>query len=154
MTFDPERADIRFGCGLSPQIAPPGSVAEMLERLGAPDQAARQFPIPSFDAFRPHAIKFAEARSAFYHPKSDAARKKAERPFKARRRYMRQESYRWFGHTMLRRALGPDPMRERLTSFWADHFTTEGRDAPLTETEKDWLSDQSFGSGSLFEITR
>ena len=42
----------------------------------------------------------------------------------------------------------------QVTVYEDVEATIEGRDTPLTETEKDWLNDQSFGSGSLFEITR
>ena len=48
MRFDPERAAIRFGCGLSARHAPPSDVAGMLTRLQGQDHAAEMFPIPGF----------------------------------------------------------------------------------------------------------
>ena len=40
MPFDPERAELRFGCGLAPNLAPPASVGDMMARLTGPDIAA------------------------------------------------------------------------------------------------------------------
>ncbi len=127
--FDPERAEIRFGCGLSPQIAPVASVPDMLARLTGPDTAAKRFPIPSFEDLRPTALKFVETRKAYFHPKSEADRAAAKEQYRSEVRAMRRQSFRWFGQTLLRRAHGEDAMRERLTAFWADHFTAQGRDA-------------------------
>ena len=44
--FDPIIAEIRFGMGLSPRIAPPVSQDAMLARLRGPDDAAARFVIP------------------------------------------------------------------------------------------------------------
>ena len=129
MTFDPIRADIRFGCGLSPRLAPPGSVEDMLARLIAPDQAAARFPIPAFGSLWPEAQALRVSVREYRRTTSDAARKAAKKRVQAKRRLMRAGAARWFGHTLLRRALGPDPLRERLTAFWADHFTAVGRTA-------------------------
>ena len=127
--FDAERAEIRFGCGLSPQIAPVESVAEMLARLRGPDEAAQAFPIPPFESIYPLAMKFIEARSQFYHPQSESDRRHGKTRFTTRRREMRHDNIRWVGQLFLRRARGRDGMRERLTAFWADHFTAVGRNS-------------------------
>ena len=126
--FDPERAEIRFGCGLSPRIAPAGSVPEMLARLKGSDTAAARFAIPSLDQFRPEALKFARLRRAYFFAEIPDEKAEARVAFRAGSRVMRHHSYRWFGQMILRRALGQDSMRERLAAFWADHFTAQGRD--------------------------
>ena len=126
--FDPEHAEIRFGCGLSPRIAPVASVPDMLARLKGPDTAARRFDIPSLEAFRPDALKFKALQDAFYFTKNPAEKAEAKKAFQAGSKVMRHQAYRWFGQMLLRRALGEDGMRERLMAFWADHFTAQGRD--------------------------
>lgn len=126
--FDPERAEIRFGCGLSPRIAPVASVPDMLARLKGPDTAADRFDIPSLEEFRPEALKFKELQNAFYFTKNAAEKSEAQKAFRAGSKVMRHQAYRWFGQMILRRALGEDGMRERLMAFWADHFTAQGRD--------------------------
>ncbi|MEO3416575.1 DUF1800 domain-containing protein [Roseovarius sp. CAU 1744] len=126
--FDSERAEIRFGCGLSPRIAPAGSVPKMLARLKGPDTAAARFAIPSLDQFRPEALKFARLRRAYFFADNPDEKAEARVEFRAGSRVMRHHAYRWFGQMILRRALGQDSMRERLAAFWADHFTAQGRD--------------------------
>ena len=127
--FDPERAEIRFGCGLSPRVPPVPSVPDMLARLKGPDSAARRFDIPTLEAFRPEALKFKALQRAFRIAETAAEKAEAKKAFRAGSKVMRHHAYRWFGQMILRRALGEDGMRERLTAFWADHFTAQGRDA-------------------------
>lgn len=126
--FDPERAEIRFGCGLSPRHAPVGSVSEMLAGLQGPDQAARRFEIPRLSSIRAQSLKFADDRDAYFHAENKEARLVAKKRYKVHTRAMRQASIGWFGQTILRRVHGTDGFRERLTAFWADHFTAVGRD--------------------------
>lgn len=128
MAFDSERAEIRFGCGLSPRIAPPTSVGDMLARLKGPDTAAERFQIPTLESLLPQTRRFAAVRKVYFHPKNEAERASSKKKFKEQSRVMRQQGLKFFGNTVLRRALGTDAMRERLTSFWADHFTAVGRD--------------------------
>ena len=49
--FDPELAEIRFGCGLSPRIAPVADPQAVLDGLMAPDAMLDAFPIESFPTF-------------------------------------------------------------------------------------------------------
>ena len=51
MGFDPELAEMRFGAGLSPRVAPPRDVAAMLGGLSAPDAMLERFPIEPFSEF-------------------------------------------------------------------------------------------------------
>jgi len=124
--FDPRLAEIRFGCGLSPRLAPPGSAAEMLARLTGPDDAAAAYPIARFSTIQPQLHALQRARRARRKAKTDAARRAAEDHYKDLRRTLRTDAARWTGHTFLRRALTRDALRERLTAFWADHFTARG----------------------------
>lgn len=52
MRFDPQLAEIRFGCGLSPTVAPPSSIDAMLAALHGPDTIAERFPIETFESFQ------------------------------------------------------------------------------------------------------
>lgn len=127
LAFDPELADIRFGCGLSPIIAPPVSVAEMIGRLRGPDVMAARYPIENFEAFgarmkESHRLRVIQ-RNNRGKPKGEAARKERN----VLKGTTRQDQIRWLADTMLRRAHTPDGLRERLVYFWADHFTAQGK---------------------------
>ena len=56
MVFDPELAEVRFGYGLSPVVARPASLSQMLATFRGPDAAATQFPIPGFADQLPHLL--------------------------------------------------------------------------------------------------
>ncbi len=127
MQFDPERAEIRFGCGLSPQVSPAPSVAAMIERLTGPDQAAQRFVIPGYDMLRPRIVSYNKLNRARRSMKSAETKTQAADDLKALRRGLAKEEVKWFGQSLLRRALTKDGFRERLTAFWADHFTAVGR---------------------------
>jgi len=124
--FDPERAEKRFGCGLAPGIAGPASAAEIMERLRAPDEAAAAFPIPTFSQVLPRLRGLQLARQARRTTATDTARAETLESYRALRKALRLDATRWGGHVLLRRALTRDGLRERLTAFWADHFTARG----------------------------
>ena len=124
--FDPERAEKRFGCGLARGIAGPSSAAAMMERLRAPDEAGAAFPIQTFSQVLPRLRDLQLARQARRTATTDAARDEALESYRALRSTLRQDAARWGGHVLLRRALTRDGLRERLTAFWADHFTSRG----------------------------
>lgn len=126
MRFDPQRAEMRFGCGLAPGIAPPGSASAMITRLRGPDEAAARFAIPGFAEFLPDLRALQNARRQMRKATTDGARAEAIDRYKDLRRAMRAQSATWTGHYFLRRALTRDGLRERLTAFWADHFTARG----------------------------
>lgn len=127
MGFDPERAEIRFGCGLSPEIASVRSVDDMLARLSGPDTAAQRFVIPDFDTFKPRIVNFRKKNRARRAAKTDEARQVAADEIKQLRRGGARDALDWLGQSLLRRALTEDGLRERLVAFWADHFTATGR---------------------------
>ncbi|MEQ9242195.1 DUF1800 domain-containing protein [Roseovarius indicus] len=131
MSFDPERAAIRFGCGLSPRIAPPTSVEDMLSRLSGPDHAAKAFPVPDYQTSVAHHFDLRDARKAKRRAKTDAERNKANKAIRQVRQGFHREAGHWFANVMLRRALSEDAFRERLTAFWADHFTALHRGGPM-----------------------
>ncbi|MBE1284241.1 MAG: DUF1800 family protein [Rhodobacteraceae bacterium] len=127
MRFSPELAEIRFGCGLSPQIAAPGSAAEMLEHLRQGDIMAQAFPIEPYDIFRERLIEDWQARKVARTSGNDDDRDAAIDRVKSIRRAARQDMFFYLGQAVLRCAHSDQPFRERLVLFWADHFTAYGK---------------------------
>lgn len=127
MSFDPILADIRFGCGLSPAIAPPDSAAALLAQLRAPDAIAAAFPVETFPQFRQRMVERARQtkirRNNRGTPQAEAARKAARRL----NQVARKDAMAWLAHHMLRRTHTQNPFRERLAFFWGDHFTARGK---------------------------
>lgn len=126
MPFDPVRAAIRFGCGLSPKIAAPRDAGAMLDTLTGPDRAAARFPIGGFEVVSRASLEIAEARRQLRKADNDADREAVQKLRLQKIRALRDEAAEWFRHMLLRRALTEDGFRERLTFFWADHFTAQG----------------------------
>lgn len=133
MTFDPITAETRFGCGLSPVVAPPTDIAAMLATLAGPDTAAIAHPIDSFDTARNRILAMSKARSAIRNSDSDTAEADAKTLRKAFLRETQGHWTRWFTHSMLRRATTGDGLRERLAFFWGDHFTAKGKKNSLSK---------------------
>lgn len=128
MPFDPELAEMRFGAGLSPAIAPPAGVAAMLDRLRGPDDIAARFPIEDFTAFLDRMEANRAARRARGKSKDDP--EAAARHLKEQRlvkRDARIAQGQWLGMQVQRRVHTADGLRERLVTFWADHFTAQGK---------------------------
>ncbi len=123
MLFDSERAEIRFGCGLSPRIAPVRSIEEIINRLNGPDNAAQRFVIPDYDTFKPRIVSYNELLRARRKMRTDKEQQMATEEIKLLRRTASGDEASWLGQSLLRRALSEDGFRERLVAFWADHFT-------------------------------
>ena len=123
MPFDPTIAAIRFGVGLSPDIAPPASVAEILARLSGPDEIATAIPIAPYSSVYPSTKDYREASRAL----NDARHTDAEAAATERQSNLRRDGRMAVlqqMQAMMARAVGTeDGFRERLTAFWADHFT-------------------------------
>ena len=128
MAFDPIYADIRFGCGLSPEIAPPESVDEMLHGLMGRDAMARRFPIDPFETFRARIAERVEnRREVLAQSTSESDREAAIARQKALRKTAFQDGLHWLRQTMQRRIRTHTGFRERLVAFWGDHFTAYGK---------------------------
>ncbi|MEM8776271.1 MAG: DUF1800 domain-containing protein [Pseudomonadota bacterium] len=126
MRFDQYRAAIRFGCGLSPVIAPAVSASDMLSSLRGDDLLARRFPIPGFDIVLSAMVEMQAARKKSRRSNSEAEQRNFTEMRRARNRELRLESAGWFRNTLMRRISTQDGFRERLAFFWADHFTARG----------------------------
>lgn len=129
--FDPILAEIRFGCGLSPEVAPPADLAQMLARLGEPDRAAARFPIEDFEAFGRRMAEMNRIRRARRKLRGQEGFEAINKEYKLARADARRAMKRWIHAAMMRRAHTGDGLRERLTAFWADHFTAIGKGGVL-----------------------
>lgn len=129
MSFQPEIAAIRFGEGLSPQVAPPASIAEMMDRLRGPDLAADAFAMRSFDQVRADMQKVEEVRLEFRRGRNGPDAEKLSDAFgKARGKFVRG-LLKSFPASLGRSITTQDGFRERLARFWGDHFTVVGRNS-------------------------
>lgn len=127
MAFTPDLAEIRFGYGLSPGVAAPGSVGQMLEGLTGPDVMAETYPVETFDTFRARMIEARDMRQTMRKHRGTPefeAKRKEYRKLNAR---ARRAMWGWHGQTLLRRSYTETGFRERLVNFWGDHFTARGK---------------------------
>ncbi|WP_420862835.1 DUF1800 domain-containing protein [Algirhabdus cladophorae] len=130
MAFDPTIAAIRFGTGLSPDLPPPASVDGMMQALAGPDVMAERYPIRSFEDVRVdlNAVRdlVRERRVAREANDADAVAVLAKqvRQLRGKARMAQMLNLR---QAVLRGAMTEDGLRERLTYFWADHFTAKGK---------------------------
>ncbi len=127
MRFDPDLAEIRFGCGLSPVVARPASPAAMLAGLTGPDAMQARFPVEDFEAFLGRMAAAKSAREAWRDARGTPQEAGLFEEVKRQRREAGAANLRWLGHTLLRQAHSGTAFRERLTAFWADHFTAHGK---------------------------
>nr|WP_183472517.1 DUF1800 domain-containing protein [Limimaricola variabilis] len=128
VTFDSLRAATRFGTGLSPQLPPPDSVAAMLRPLRGRDETARRLPIAPYGEIRPSLAEWnvvaRDWRKARGTPQEAAART----AFDKLRAAARAAAWHNFTSTLARGVIAPEGgLHERLTRFWADHFTVGSR---------------------------
>jgi uncharacterized protein (DUF1800 family) len=123
LPFDPTIAAIRFGMGLSPTIAPPASVNDMLMQLAGSDEIGQAVPIPTFLIAQPSPkdLRIATlARNAVRGTDAEAA---AKYTLDALRADAREAVAEHMKASIARAVYTQDGFRERLALFWADHFT-------------------------------
>jgi uncharacterized protein (DUF1800 family) len=112
MTVSFDRAAIRFGFGLPSALSPEA----MLAALAGPDQAIASWP----------GTTLAEVWDIYaLHHK--AKRKKDETGVKEAQTRSLDQALIGARATFARAVGSPDALRERLVSFWSDHFTTKPR---------------------------
>ncbi|GHF40836.1 DUF1800 domain-containing protein [Seohaeicola zhoushanensis] len=138
--FSPDLAEIRFGCGLSPTIAPPTSTQAMLQGLQGPDEMAQRFAIDSYADYETWLTATRHLRKG-EDPQDKRDKMQALEAFKKARRDQALASLGWAMQAQLRWTWTGTGFRERLVSFWADHFTAMGKNvlmrtgvAPYVET--------------------
>lgn len=127
MTYDPVLGEIRFGCGMSPNIAPPVSIYDKLALLQGPDRISRRFVIPTFQEFLPRMAEKDRLWKIFKKNRGSDLGTATRKEIKILQRAARKDFHKWAGLSLLRRTHTQDGFRERLAFFWADHFTAVGK---------------------------
>lgn len=117
----PTLAAFRFGYGLPAGAAVSGEA--MLAGLTAPDQMAAQHPTVGLAATLPLMARAHEARKM---ARQDQGQRDA---YRAAIREVTIAAEAGVRAQFARCLDAPDGFRERLTAFWADHFTTKARGA-------------------------
>ena len=124
MTATPTIAALRFGTGLSPHHPPPEGAAALLADLDGPDRMAERFPVLSGPEARQLAADFiAAARPAVDANDPELNRDRRERLNRA----VILAYGRGIVATLARAAAAPVGFRERLSAFWANHFSVSAR---------------------------
>ncbi|SNT18751.1 DUF1800 domain-containing protein [Antarctobacter heliothermus] len=126
--FDPLLADIRFGCGRSPRIAAPDSVEAMLAGLLGPDTAAAAHPIETYEIFLASRLTPMNALGRIRRQeRGTALAEEALESIIKLNREGRKARLDWLVAHVARRITSETPLRERLESFWGDHFSARGK---------------------------
>lgn len=127
MAFTPDIAAIRFGEGLAPDIAPASSVDALLAQLKGPDLAAKAFPIEPFSNLHAEFANVSTLQRAFRRGRNGPDAEDLTKAYKVARRALNLRLQGAFAPTLSRSITSTQPFRERLTRFWADHFTVVGK---------------------------
>lgn len=127
MSFDPITAEIRFGCGLSPVVARPSDVGQMLDGLSSPDKMSDWFKIEPFPEFRQRMVQRQALQKKLRQNRGSEEGKALGKQIRLLKKAARQDHFDWLGAHILRRTYSQTPFRERLEGFWADHFTARGK---------------------------
>ncbi len=125
--FDPQLAEIRFGYGLSPDIATPRDSAQILDGLTGPDEMATRYPTEPFRTFLDRSVAAQATRIKERQNRGTPQEQQARRERKQLNQDARQAWIGWAGQNLWRRSFTDTAFRERIVAFWADHFTARGK---------------------------
>ncbi len=115
-------AQIKFGYGLGGKA--PQTAADILARLGGPDRVREKYPVVPLARAVELARALARARKG-----EKAGKGGARAQLKAARREIDAAYGQGFVHALARIVETDNPFFERLTWFWADHFTATPKNA-------------------------
>jgi uncharacterized protein (DUF1800 family) len=127
MAFDPTLAAIRFGTGLSPVHTAPVSLHDLKMDLQGADTMAVAIPIEPFDTATPRPAVYQQIQKAVRAAETETDKALADAKIRQWVAEARSLQSRNLMKTMARSIVAPIGLRERLTAFWADHFTAKGR---------------------------
>lgn len=113
----------RFGYGPSPLFDLPRDGAAYLDRLNAPDTAMVRFPIPSFAAFTQNLLAFQQGRRMGRNGEPEAGQVARRTALQAMNLDLDAARRAWINRT----THSQNPLLERLTTFWSDHFTVAAK---------------------------
>ena len=117
MPLSPELAAIRFGYGLPVAEGSPQTAAAMITFLAGPDEMATAWPIAGMEVLGPLLRDNAEARRI---AGKDPSQRHLYEVIEAKLAAIAEAGAR---ATLARALDARDALRERLVTFWADHFT-------------------------------
>ena len=141
MTFSPDLAEIRFGCGLSPVLDAVQSPQAMLDGLTGADSMAVRFPIETFSEF---GKRLDVARGIRRNMRKNRGTDNYEiyrKQSSELNKLARKDMVRWYGQSLLRWTNTKQGFRERLAGFWADHFTTVGKAGLLRRATSPYIEE-------------
>ena len=141
MSFDPIIAAIRFGMGLAPRHALPGGVDDLLGDVSGPDAMADAHVIPSFEAATPSPRDYRVAFKLRQDAQGEAGFAAADARIGQLRLQARLAQLD-HGRTVFARLVdAPIGFRERLVTFWADHFTVKSRNGQTRHLVTPYIED-------------
>ena len=156
MAASPDLLAVRFGTGRHPARRDPQSPDEMLNRLRGPDTVAARYPIDGFSVLFPlqtlvNDLSIVQRKNKG-NPKGEEARLAKREVYKSER----GRQIRMFARTTARWVESDDPLRERLTRFFADHFTTIGKAGILRRAVSLYVEDaiRPHVSGRFADLLR
>lgn len=119
MSFDAELATIRFGLGLSPRHDVPRSVDALLEEA----RATPRHPITAFPDVRPTMADIRQGTRDRRAARGTDQEEMVVEKLREMRRAINEERDQALRIHFARAVDAPIGISERLTAFWADHFT-------------------------------
>lgn len=141
MSFSPELAEIRFGCGLSPVVNAPQSAQDVLDQLTAPDLMQQRFPIETFAQFRERSIRFTGLNKQLRKSDDPDNEPELRNAMREERRMARRDSLAWMVNSVLRWTWTGQGFHERLVWFWADHFSAQGKAGILKHANATYIEE-------------
>lgn len=131
MRFSPDRAEIRFGCGLSPHLPRAADPDALLVGLDGPDAMVARFPMPPYDRFSERLVEGRRLRRALRERSGGKAGRGEAKQIRAQLDALGSAAYEdrlaALGQALLRWGHSEQGFRERLAQFWSDHFTAVGK---------------------------
>lgn len=130
--FSQTLADIRFGLGRSPLIAPPQNVDDILSKLVGFDYDGVDFPIPMFAAAYPSLFDIQNAgrlRTSAQKAGDEALLAQYIADLDRLGDVAAELGWQNWRASHARSVNGRDGFRERLMRFWSDHFTVRANQA-------------------------
>ncbi len=141
MSFSPELADIRFGCGLAPDVSSPTSPEAMLKRLARPDQMATRYPVEQYSVYSDRLRRAFDFSMKRRKAKTVSEKSDFQQQVMAIAKQSRLDQAVWFGQVLSRWRHTPDGFRERLTLFWKDHFTALGKTGVMRQATQPYVEE-------------
>ncbi len=156
MPFDPTLAATRFGIGLSPDLAAPTSVSDIMTQLRGPDHGAQAFEIPKFADVTPHVSTYLRLHRARVQARGTDQEQATQEAFQELRSQGRAVRERHFRATLARWTHNPDGFRERLAAFWGDHFTVVSRNGQTAHMVQPYIEEaiRPHLTGSFSQMLR